>query len=259
MNLPASLKLQVDQHIATLTISRPARRNALDTVCWHALTDACAQIALNNDVRVVLLRGEGEHFSAGADIHELREHISDAKWMSANQQAIARAIDAYAALPQPTVAVIRGSCFGGGAALATASDFRICTADARFAITPSKLGLTYRLVDCLRVVDLIGSARAREMLILAKELDASTASTWGFVTDVHAPDAIEGAVATVIARLLSLSSYSARGIKQSLRKIRAGQTDDDAETRAIFSAAFDGPDFAEGAAAFIEKRPPTFL
>jgi len=262
MNAAVTIRCTIANQTATLTIARPTRRNALDTACWSALTEACARIAMDDSIRSVVLCGEGDHFSAGADIHELREHIADSAWMAGNQTAIANALDAYAALPQPTIAAIRGSCFGGGAALAAASDFRICASDARFAITPSKLGLTYRLVDCLRVVELIGTARAREMLMLARELDAATALNWGFVTEVvesaRLDDALAKTVSDTVSRINALSSYSAGGIKQSLLKIRSGQTNDDAETRAVFAAAFAGADFAEGAAAFVDKRAPNF-
>jgi enoyl-CoA hydratase/carnithine racemase len=258
MPTTSSLSLAVQNRVASITLARAERRNALDTATWQLLQDACATIANDSSIRAVTLAGAGEHFSAGADIHELAAHIEDAGWMAANQRAIAAALDAWAALPQPTIAIIRGSCFGGGAALAAAADFRIARDDARFAITPSKLGLTYRLVDCLRVVDLVGSARAREILLLARELDVATALTWGFVTEVAATDALNAAVDSMVQRLVSLSGYSARGIKQSLRKIRAGQATDDAETRAVFAAAFEGADFQEGARAFIEKRKAVF-
>jgi enoyl-CoA hydratase len=258
MNLTPNLLVERQNAVTTLTLARPQRRNALDTASWNALYEVCGEIATDASVKVVVLRGEGEHFSAGADIHELREHIADPQWMSGNQTSIAEALDAYASIPQPTIAAVRGSCFGGGAALAAASDFRICSDDARFAITPSKLGLTYRLVDCLRVVDLVGAARAREMLLLAKELDAATAAQWGFVTQTSTASELDAAVSNMTSRLTSLSSYSTRGIKQTLLKIRGGQTQDDAETRAMFAAAFSGADFAEGAAAFINKRESRF-
>ncbi|MFM7461246.1 MAG: enoyl-CoA hydratase/isomerase family protein [Burkholderiales bacterium] len=254
----SSLLLNIADSVATVTIARPTKRNALDTAAWCALAETSAAIAANGGIRAVVLQGDGAHFSAGADIFELREHISDSTWMAHNQATIALALDAFAALPQPTIAVIRGACYGGGAALAAASDFRLCTPDAKFAITPSKLGLTYRLVDCLRVVELVGAARAREILLLAKEVDAATALTWGMVTECVEPALLPTALAAMLSRITSLSSYSARGIKQSLLKIGAGQTNDDAETRQLFTDAFSGTDFAEGAAAFIEKRIPKF-
>jgi enoyl-CoA hydratase len=257
MNPLDTIQVNIHNSIAMLTIARAAKRNALDTACWGALAEACATLATRNDVKVVILTGEGAHFSAGADIHELSANMTDAAWMANNQATIALALDACAQLPQPTIASIRGACVGGGAALAAASDFRYCTSDARFAITPAKLGLTYRLVDCLRVVELVGAARAREILLLAKELDAETALHWGFVNEVAASD-LDKRVLEVATQLTTLSAYSLRGIKASLLKIRAGQTSDDAATKEIFRNAFTGADFAEGAAAFIEKRVAKF-
>ncbi len=253
-----TLHVNILDAVATLTIARASKRNALDTACWQALSEACATLVARDDVKVIVLEGEGAHFSAGADIRELAEHIDDAAWMSHNQTTIATALDAYAALPQPTIAKIRGACVGGGAALAAASDFRFCTSDARFAITPAKLGLTYRLVDCLRVVDLVGSAHAREILLLSKELDAATALHWGFVNDVVGDQSLDACVTETTEKLKALSSYSQRGIKQSLLKIRNGQTSDDSETIEIFRNAFTGGDFAEGAKAFLEKKSPNF-
>lgn len=258
MNQLDAIQVSIHHSIATFTIARQAKRNALDTACWQALLDACNVIAARDDIKVVVLTGEGAHFCAGADIGELSIHINDATWMTNNQATIAAALDAYAALPQPTIAKIRGACIGGGAALAAASDFRYCSPDARFAITPAKLGLTYRLVDCLRVVDLVGSTRAREILLLAKELDAATALHWAFVTDVVGADSLNTKVDEIVTQLAALSSTSHRGIKQSLLKIRAGQTNDDAQTIETFQNAFTGADFAEGAAAFIDKRAAEF-
>ena len=254
----SSLHVNIELSVATVVIKRVDKRNALDTATWELFADACESLAVRDDIKAIVLSGEGEHFSAGADIHELRANIADAAWMANNQATIARALDAYATLPQPTIAKIRGACIGGGAALAAASDFRYCTPDARFAITPAKIGLTYRLVDCLRVVDLIGAARAREMLLAARECDAATALNWGLVNQVIDADVFEIEVDAKLKQLTALSSTSQRGIKASLLKIRAAQTMDDAESIAAFQSAFTGADFQEGAAAFIGKRPALF-
>ncbi|NJR72274.1 MAG: enoyl-CoA hydratase/isomerase family protein [Gammaproteobacteria bacterium] len=100
----ATLEISVTSAIAILVISRVDRRNALDTDTWALLAQACEMIAKRDDIKAVVLTGAGEHFSAGADIHELRNNMTDASWMAHNQAAIARALDAYAALPQPTIA-----------------------------------------------------------------------------------------------------------------------------------------------------------
>ena len=248
----------VERNVARIILARPERCNALDTMAWSALAKVCSDIRARSDIRAVVITGSGEHFSAGADVRELAEHIHDAAWMRNNQAEVGAALDVFAALPQPTIAVVHGCCFGGGIALAVASDFRICTDDARFAITPARLGLSYRLVDCLRVVDVFGSARARELLLRAREVDGAMMLAWGAVNDCVAAAAMDACVNDWLNDLCALSGVSQRAIKASLLKIRHGAGADDAESLSAFSDAFSQPDFHEGARAFVEKRRPVF-
>ena len=249
----ATLTLEISHQVAKITINKSARRNALDDHSWQLFQKICTDISVRDDLRIVLLTGQGEHFCAGADIHELREHILDTAWMKLNQSHVAAALDCYANLPQITIAMIRGCCYGGGAALAVSSDFRVAADTARFAITPAKLGLTYRLVDCLRLHQLVGPARAREMLLMAAEVDGASALSWGLVNDCVSITAMETAANIRIKKLLALSAYSQRGIKATLLKIRDGTHDDDDETRRNFAAAFSGNDFISAAASFAQK------
>ena len=254
-NIPAdsAIRVSLSDDVARIFLARPASRNALNDYAWQTLAEICAELSMNASIRAVVLAADGEHFCAGADIHEIRSRIQDADWMRTNQLHVAAGIDAWAALPQPTIAVIRGSCFGGGTALAVGADFRIASNTARFAVTPARLGLTYRLIDCLRISQLIGPARTRELLLLAREIDAATAATWGLVTriidDADLPATLEGMLTEIVA----LSGYSQRGIKTSLLKIRDGTVADDDETRRIFAAAFNAPDFRAAADAFAAK------
>jgi enoyl-CoA hydratase len=249
----APVTLEIAHQVAKITINKSERRNALDDKSWQLFQQICTDISVRDDIRIILLAGQGEHFCAGADIHELREHILDTAWMQRNQSHIAEALDAYANLPQITIAMIRGCCYGGGAALAVSSDFRVAADSARFAITPAKLGLTYRLVDCLRLHQLIGPAPAREMLLMGAEIDAVAALSWGLVSECVAATSLEAATNERIKKLLALSAYSQRGIKATLIKIRDGAHEDDDETRRIFAAAFSGNDFITAAASFVQK------
>lgn len=249
----APVTLEISHQVAKITINKSARRNALDDHSWQLFQKICTEISVRDDLRIVLLAGQGEHFCAGAAIHEMREHILDTAWMKRNQAHLAGALDTYANLPQITIAMIRGCCYGGGAALAVSSDFRVATDTAKFAITPAKLGLTYRLVDCLRLHQLVGPARAREMLLMAAEVDGDAALCWGLVNDCVPISAMETAATIRIEKLLALSAYSQRGIKATLLKIRDGARDDDDETRRIFAAAFSGNDFISAAVSFAQK------
>jgi enoyl-CoA hydratase/carnithine racemase len=207
---------------------------------------------------VVTIAGEGEHFCAGADLHELTQYIEDAEWMRANQADVGAALDAFAAMPQPVVAKVRGSAFGGGMALCVSADFVLAASDARFAITPAKLGLSYRLVDCARVVECVGARRARELLLASRELDALTACDWGVVTRVVESTDLQRESDELVARLKSLSGVSHRAIKHNLMCIRAGQTADDAATQTAFANAFGAADFRSAATSFIDKKPVVF-
>ncbi len=239
--------------IAFITLNAPASRNALNYAAWQKLTEICTALANDKTIRLVVLRGAGEHFCAGADIHELRANIENSSWMAQNQAAVGAGLDAFAALPQPIVAIIQGACVGGGAALAFSSDFRIAAANLRLSITPARLGLSYRLVDCLRIVRAVGHVHARELLLAAREIDATTAQHWGAITALATQENLNLTADTFIENLMALSATSQMAIKANLLKIADGVIADDAETLATFAAAFTQPDFAKAARKFVEK------
>jgi enoyl-CoA hydratase/carnithine racemase len=254
----SGITLRVENRIATIAFTRVARRNALDQAAWLNLAAICAALSRDDGVRLTVLTGEGDHFCAGADIQELASNIENTEWMRANQAAVGTALDAWAALPMPTLAAVQGSAFGGGMALAISADFVVASNDARFAITPAKLGLSYRLTDCRRVVDCVGARRARELLLGARELDAPSAEAWGVVNRVVARDLLDATVQEEISRLVKLSGVSQRAIKSNLLKIRFGQANDDGASLADFARAFETEDFRTASKAFVEKRPHTF-
>ncbi len=259
LNLPTESRvlLSYSDGIAFITLHAPDNRNALNNAAWLNLAETCSLIAPDANVRLVVLRGTGAHFCAGADIYELRANIQNTSWMMQNQVAVGAGLDAFAALPQPTLAIIQGACVGGGAALAFSSDFRIAADNLRLSITPARLGLSYRLVDCLRVVRAVGHAHARELLLLAHEMDAATAHQWGAVTALSTAENLTTTADAFIERLLNLSATSQRAIKANLLKIGNGSTADDANSMADFAAAFVAPDFASAAKKFVEKSSKT--
>lgn len=249
------MTLRLEQHgkAAHLLIDRADRRNAMTLEMWQAMMPLLAQVEANPQARVLVIRAaDGGAFSAGADIAELLANKDDAPWRHANQSAINRAQHRLARLAKPTLAFVEGDCVGGGCGIALACDMRIATQQARFGITPARLGLCYPLHDVKLLVDLVGPGQARRMLFTGSLLDAAEAQRIGLVEMIaDAPDAM-------IAALLAASPYAVRENKRMIQKVLDGQTGEDDETAEMFARAFTMPDFAEGTAAFVEKRAPVF-
>lgn len=252
------LLLQGGQAVATLLIDRPARRNAMSRAMWRALPGLLAEAAADPRVAVLVLAGAGGHFCAGADIAEFEACYRDAAAIAATNAAIRDGVEALAAFPKPVVAAIRGACVGGGVALALACDIRFAAADARFAVTPARLGLIYSHGDTLRLTRAVGAAWAKDMLLSARQVAAEEAGRIGLVERVVAAEALDAAVAAYAAGLAALSRPALRDIKRMVNAIAAGALTETAELAALFAAGFAGEDFREGQAAFIEKRPARF-
>jgi enoyl-CoA hydratase/carnithine racemase len=258
------IELQRQGGIARLSIRRAARKNAFTTSMWQQLLQACLTLTAERHedpagaARALMLCGEPNAFCAGADIEELAGLLADPDALAANHALVAQAQQALQALPLPTVALIDGPCFGGGFGLAAACDFRLGTPRSSFAVTPARLGLLYSLEDTRRLLSLLGGARTRALLLRGQRLDADTALAWGVLDALVDPDALEATAATWAAGLARQSPTSMAGIKATLGLLEGAGGADEASVRAAFDAAFHGPDFAEGAAAFLQRREPRF-
>lgn len=252
-----TVSLLLDGRIAHIVINRPDKRNAFTQAMWEALPGLIDQAMINPDVRAMILRASVPGaFCAGADIAEFGAGAKDPDWRISNQAAIRRAMEALARAPKPVIAQVEGDCIGGGCGLALACDFRLATPAARFGITPAKLGLVYSLHDTKLLVDLVGPAAAKRILLTAQLVAADEAHRIGLIDEI-AEDAGSAALA-LAAQIASVSPHSVRASKAMIRRILHGQAEDDADTLAQFADAFDGPDFKEGVAAFLAKRKPEF-
>lgn len=240
--------------VAVMWLNRPARRNAVTLRMWRQIADRCEELAGDAGVRVLVLRGRGEHFCAGADITGLGEESPDA-YAEANE----RAEQALAGFPKPTIAHVRGSCVGGGVQLAVACDLRICDDSARFGITPARLGIVYPASSLERVVRLVGPSAALHLIYTAELIDSRRAERIGLVDERHEGAACDARVedlVDLIAHRRSLLTQMAA--KEMLGALGAtGRIDQTmAERWAQEMAA--GTDAVEGVAAFLEHRRPSF-
>lgn len=243
--------------MARLVIDRPARRNAMNQAMWEAFPGLVAAAMADPAVRVLIVSGAAAGpFCAGADIAEFAAKSGDAGWRAANAAAIRATQISLARAAKPTLAVLDGDAVGGGMGIALACDMRFASPRARMGITPAKLGLVYPLHDTRLLMELVGPAQARRLLYTGMLIDAAEALRIGLVQSVA--DDLEAEVARYVAALLAGSPHTQQAMKAVIQRIIEGAHDDDAESQAAFDAAFTGPDFAEGVAAFLAKRKPEF-
>ena len=245
--------------IATLTLNRPQSHNAINMGMYQALPDLVAGLDKDPDVKVIVVRGAGEKsFASGADITEFEKERGSAAAARNYNEKVAAAERAIEGLSKPTIAMIHGYCIGGGAGLALACDLRFADTRARFAITPAKLGLVYSLESTKRVVDLAGPSRAKWILVSGQQIQAQRAWELGLFDELVEPDELEKYTYEFAEVITSRAQFSVRMGKEMVRRVVAGQVDDDESTVDIRNSSFDTDDYAEGVKAFLAKRPPEF-
>ncbi|WP_328610532.1 enoyl-CoA hydratase-related protein [Amycolatopsis sp. NBC_00345] len=247
-----------DGEVARLTFARPEKMNAITYGMWSAIPDVVARVEDDPALKVLVLDGAGQHFSAGADISEFRELRSTADGAATYDKAVDGAVSALTAMRKPSVAMIQGNCIGGGCQVSVACDFRFAAAGARFGITPAKLGIVYHFDSTRQLVSLVGPAHAKYFLLSGELVGAVRAREVGLVNDVFEAEELAGATAAFVATLCSRSQASVRGMNRIIEKIVAGQETTDAEVEDIRLAALHGEDYAEGVDAFLNRRPPKF-
>jgi enoyl-CoA hydratase/carnithine racemase len=254
----AAVRLRRDGQVATLVLDQPAKRNALTRAMWRMLPALLGQAALDPEVAVLRVEGAGGHFCGGADIGEFAETYATPETAAEANAAIAAAVEALAGFPKPAIAVIRGACVGGGVALALACDLRFAASDARFAVTPAKLGLIYSHGDTRRLMRAVGTARAKDLLFSARSVEAEEAARIGLVDEVRLPQALDDFVAAWLAPVAAGSRPALRAIKAMAAAIEDGAERETPALAALFADAFRGEDFREGRQAFLEKRAAAF-
>jgi enoyl-CoA hydratase/carnithine racemase len=257
-------KLLIDEPVdgvVRLTISNPAKRNALDHPILDAISATLGELAdADSPARCVIVTGAHGMFSAGYDIGEIPDEEFEERAEKLVAHPFTEAIDALEAFPLPTLAVLPGHTIGGGLELALSCDMRVAQDAIKLGMPPAKLGLVYSHTGLRRFIDAIGVTRTRELFLLGRYIDAPTALGWGLVNRVATAEELE-AVALDIAGELSLNApLSQRGNKRVIAELLSAEStleaDVEAELVELRRASFASQDLREGMRAFAERRAP---
>ena len=254
----AAVYLERSGACAHLVLNKPDKRNALSEAMWRAIPELLDEAARDAAVRLLVVRGAGGAFAAGADISEFEQVYATAERAADYSRAIAKALDDLAACPKPTLAAIDGACVGGGCGIALACDLRFAAEGSKFGITPGRLGLAYPLNDTRRLIDAVGVSAAKDILFTGRLMQGEEALKLGLIDRLVVRGELDEEVEAFAALVAKASPQSARVTKDIITRIAAGQTQDDDATRQLFLNAFQSDDFREGYRAFLDKRAPDF-
>lgn len=254
----AEVLLDTRGHVATITLRNEGRFNAMSMAMWLQLRETLDALNADRTVRVVVLRGDGDKaFVSGADISEFGEKRNDPVSVAAYDAAVANAQGALAGFRCPVIAAISGICYGGGLGLVMACDLRYAAPNARFRMPAARLGLGYAYAGIKRMVAVLGVAKASELFYTANVFTAADALRLGLVGALT--DDVFAAAAETAEVIASNAPLTIQAGKQAFNAVLSGSApDDQAAVDAAVKACFKSEDYAEGRAAFAEKRVPNF-
>jgi enoyl-CoA hydratase/carnithine racemase len=244
--------------IGWITFNRPRARNALTFAMYEGLAEICQRASQSREVKVLVITGAGDKaFAAGTDIAQFKD-FKDAEDGIAYERKMDRILEAIERCTVPTIAAIAGFCTGGGAAIAAVCDLRIAAGNAQFGFPIARtLGNCLSMANYARLAALIGPQRVREMLLLAKLIDAGTAASVGLVSEV-APDvtALHARAHELATTLAGHAPITLQVTKEALRRLQARLGEENIDD--LIRLAYGSRDFREGMAAFLEKRRPNW-
>ena len=252
----SALDVARDGAVATVTLDRAERRNALDPPLLAELTRAFRDLSERDDVRVVILRGAGPAFCAGADLDWMAAS-RDLSWEDnvADAERMAEAFEAVDACPKAVVAQVHGAAFGGGAGLVACADVAVAAEGTTFAFSEVRVGLLPATISPY-VLRAIGPGATRALFTTGRRFDAEEARRLGLVHEVAPGDRLDAIVGEVVDALLHAGPEAVLACKQLVRAATSALTLDDLPER--IARARTGAEGREGVAAFLERRSPSW-
>ena len=255
---PAPVLYEVADHVATLTLNRPEVRNAMNTALREAMLEHITALAVNDDVRVIVIKGAGDKaFSAGADIREFVEPLVPTQFREQRRRIDFRQV--MDRCPQPIIAAIRGVALGGGLELALACDIRIAGDDAQLGLTEVNLAIIPGGGGTQRLPRLIGRGKALEMILTGARIGAAEALRLGLVERVVPAADVVTAAQDLARELAGRAPVALRYAKEAVVKGLGMSLEDGLRLEGDLSTLLrTTEDRLEGARAFLEKRQPNW-
>jgi enoyl-CoA hydratase len=251
-----SIRVDLSESIATLTIDRPAVRNALNRETVEECLEALGELAGNEDAQVVIITGAGEAaFVSGSDINEIKERTRD-DGLAAIASSLCSAVDHF---PRPTIAAVNGYALGGGCELALACDIRIASETAKFGQPELGLGIIPAAGGTQRLPRIVGMGWAKHLVLTGEVIDARQALAIGLVTAVTPPGQLGLRARELAKKILKQGPLAAKLAKMALNLSSRVDLDSGLVVETLAQAiCYASEDKREGAAAFLEKRKARF-
>jgi len=246
--------------VGWITFNNPARRNAISIDMWEAMPKAFDRFEQDPEIRVIVLKGEGDKaFVSGADVSQYEKQRSGAEGIQYYEEISGRVVERLQGCDKVVIAMIRGYCLGAGVNIALCCDLRLAAEDARLGIPAAKLGLGYRASSLKNLIDTVGPAYAREVLLTGRHFRADEAKAMGLVHRVVPVAELEALVLEYCTMISENAPLTIRASKRIVRELlRANPALDAQACAALVKQCFDSQDYIEGRRAFMEKRKPVF-
>ncbi len=261
MSETPKLLLEKEGPIGWIVFNQPQKRNAVSQEMWQRIPECVRDLATDDAIRVVILRGAGDQaFVAGADISQFKDRRRNMADEEEYRRISAQGQDALATLSKPLLAMIHGYCVGGGVAVAITCDIRIAADDARFGIPAARLGLGYHYRGMEKLMKLVGPAHTKEIFFTARtDFSADDALRMGLVNQVVPKAELEGFTRDYALRIAGNAPLTLRSAKATVEHLLrpAGERDLRLLDR-LLADCFNSQDYQEGVRAFSEKRRPQF-
>lgn len=252
---------EVRDSIAWITFNNPARHNAMSKDMWDGAAALLDKYAADVAVRAIVLTGAGDRaFVAGADISEFKDKRSSAKARKAYDDSVNGFHVSLNAVNKPTIARINGYCIGGGLAIATSCDIRVCSEKSTFGVPAAKLGIGYKAKGIGELERLVGPAFTAEIFYTARQFTAEEARVMGLVNRLVSEAELDAALGDMLTRIAQNAPLSIRAVKETL--IEHGKPEAEWDLSAHYATVAQcgtSADYIEGRTAFMEKRRPNFV